>query len=102
MAQTAIIHVVDDDEAFQVAISRLLRAAGYDVRCYANAGDFLLAHLDGMPGCLLLDLHMPGPSGLDLQEALARRPEPLPVIFLSGCGDIPSSVRAMKAGAAIF
>ncbi|MGH7936644.1 MAG: response regulator transcription factor, partial [Chthoniobacterales bacterium] len=98
----AIIHVVDDDESFQKAVSRLLRAAGYEVRSYANAGAFLLAHLDETPGCILLDLRMPGPSGLDLQEALALRPQPLPIIFLSGNADIPTSVRAMKAGATDF
>jgi FixJ family two-component response regulator len=90
MPRPAIIHVVDDDEPFQTALARLLRAAGYEVRCYANAGDFLLAHHDDAPGCILLDLHMPGPSGLALQEALAERAEPLPIIFLSGRGDIPA------------
>jgi FixJ family two-component response regulator len=98
----SIIHIVDDDEEFQVAVSRLLRAAGYDVRNYSNAGDFLLSPIDDAPGCLLLDLQLPGPNGLALQQALATRPDPLPVIFLSGRGDIPSTVRAMKAGAVDF
>ena len=102
-ATTPIIHVVDDDESFRAAIVRLLRAAGYEARGYASAGDFLLeppgpdAH-----GCLVLDVSMPGPSGLDLQEALNRSPLALPVIFLTGHADVPSSVRAMKAGAADF
>ena len=102
-AATPVVHVVDDDESFRAAILRLLRAAGYEAREYASAGDFLLK-LPGPDayGCLLLDLSMPGPSGLDLQEALNRSPLALPVIFLTGHADVPSSVRAMKAGAADF
>ena len=102
-AATPVVHVVDDDDLFRSAILRLLRAAGYDAREYASAGDFLLkppgpdAH-----GCLLLDVSMPGPSGLDLQEAMNRSPVALPVIFLTGRADVPSSVRAMKAGASDF
>jgi len=96
------IHLVDDDESFVTALSRLLRAAGYAVRSHASAGDFLLAELDDTPGCVLLDLCLPGPSGLDLQRAIAARPDSLPIIFLSGRGDIPSTVRAMKAGAVDF
>ena len=102
MRRTPIIHVVDDDQSFQTAISRLLRAVGYTVRGYSNAGDFLLAEIDDAPGCILLDVRLPGPSGLDLQRALACRPNPLPIIFLSGYGDIPSSVQAIKAGAMDF
>jgi FixJ family two-component response regulator len=102
MRRAPIIHVVDDDQSFQTAISRLLRAFGYAVRGYTNAGDFLLAEIDDAPGCILLDVRLPGPSGLDLQRALASRPNPLPIIFLSGYGDIPSSVQAIKAGAMDF
>jgi FixJ family two-component response regulator len=98
----ATIHVVDDDESVRTALSRLLRAAGYDVRTYSTAGDILLARIGNTPGCVLLDLLMPGPSGFDLQEALAKQCPPLPVIFLTGHGDIPMSVRAMKAGAVDF
>src|SRR4029450_4365641 len=75
---------------------------GYEVRTYASAGDFLLAPPEPVPGCLLLDLQMPGPSGLELQQALQRHPMPLPVVFLTGRGDVSSSVRAMKAGAVDF
>lgn len=100
--QVPVIHVVDDDESFQEGMSRLLRAAGYDVRGYVNAGDFLLSHVDDGPGCLLLDVRMPGPSGLELQESLARQVGHLPIIFLSGHGDIPVTVRAIKAGAVDF
>lgn len=97
-----IIHVVDDDESFRKAMMRLLRAAGYEARGYASAADFLAAKPGGEPGCVLLDVRMPGPSGLDLQQALARMENPLPVIFLTGHGDIPISVHAMKAGAVDF
>jgi len=97
-----VVHVVDDDQAFRTAMTRVLKAAGYEVRGYASAGDFLVARTDGAPGCVLLDLNMPGPSGLDLQEALARQASPLPVVFVSGQGDIAASVKAIKAGAVDF
>jgi FixJ family two-component response regulator len=72
------------------------------VRPYTNAGDFLLANVEEGPGCILLDFCLPGPSGLDLQKALASRSNTLPIIFLTGYGDIPTSVRAIKAGAVDF
>ena len=97
-----IIHVVDDDPSFRTAISRLLRAAGYEVRVYGSAGDYLLEPPADGSGCVLLDVRMPGPSGLELHEAMARRGDTLPVIFLTGHGDIPQSVRAMRQGAADF
>jgi len=98
-----IVHVVDDDDSLRKAVTRLLHAAGYDVRAYASAGDFALASREkNKRGCVLLDVRMPGPSGLDLQEVLAREEEPLPVIFLTAHGDVPTSVRAMKAGALDF
>jgi FixJ family two-component response regulator len=92
-----LIHVVDDDEQMRTALARLLRAEGYEVRAYASAGEFLLAAPKEGSGCLILDLQMPGPSGLDLQQAVS-----LPIVFLTGRGDIASSVRAMKAGAVDF
>jgi FixJ family two-component response regulator len=97
-----IVHVVDDDVSVRKALSRLLNAAGYEVRAYPSAGDFALATREKRRGCVLLDVQMPGPSGLDLQEVLSREEEPLPIIFLTGHGDIPQSVRAMKAGAVDF
>jgi two-component system, LuxR family, response regulator FixJ len=97
-----IIHVMDDDESFRVSISRLLRAAGYDARSYLNVAEFLRARLDEAPGCILLDVRMPGFNGLDLQDALAMRAKTLPIIFLSGNGDVPSIMRAMKGGAIGF
>jgi FixJ family two-component response regulator len=80
----------------------LLQAAGYEVRGYASAGEFLLAGPGDTPGCVVLDVRMPGPSGLDLQAALAGQADALPLIFLTGHGDIPMSVQAMKAGAVDF
>jgi FixJ family two-component response regulator len=96
------IHVVDDDEGFATGICRLLKASGFVARRYANAGEFLLAHIPDAEGCILLDLCLPGPSGLELQSALAKRGLPLPIIFLSGHGDIATSVQAMKGGAVDF
>jgi FixJ family two-component response regulator len=98
-----IVHVVDDDDSVRTAVQRLLQAAGYEARGYASAGEFLLGRSDrDAPGCVVLDVRMPGPSGLDLQEALARLEVPVPIVFLTGHGDIPTSVRAMKAGAVDF
>jgi FixJ family two-component response regulator len=98
-----IVHVVDDDDSVRTAVVRLLQAAGHDARGYASAGEFLLGRSDrDAPGCVVLDVRLPGPSGLDLQEALARLDVPLPIVFLTGHGDIPMSVRAMKAGAVDF
>jgi FixJ family two-component response regulator len=101
-AQTAIIHVIDDDEPFATAICRLLKTSGHIVRSYRSAGEFLLAEIPDTAGCILMDLYLPGPSGLDLQAALSGKHVPLPVIFLSGCADVPTSVQAMKGGAMDF
>ena len=96
------VHVVDDDESLRVAVTRLLRAAGYQVQSYASAGEYLLRRKPGMSGCLLLDVRMPGPSGLELQAALQQDRDALPIIFLTAHGDIPMSVQAMKQGAVDF
>jgi FixJ family two-component response regulator len=97
-----IIHVVDDDPSFRTAVTRLLHAAKYEVRGYASASEFLNSNPCAEPGCILLDLQMPGVDGLDLQQSLERMEKHLPIIFLTGHGDIPASVRAMKAGAVDF
>ena len=97
-----VVHVVDDDQSVRTALSRLLRTAHFDVRTYASAREFLERPGDDSVGCVVLDLNMPGTSGLELQEALVRDPTALPVVFLTGYGDIPASVRAMKAGAVDF
>jgi FixJ family two-component response regulator len=98
----ALVHVVDDDPSMRTALARLLSAAGYRVCTHADAGAFLIAAGDAPEGCLVLDLHMPGPDGLALYEALRRRGMDVPTVFLTGRGDIPSSVRALKAGASDF
>ena len=102
MNAAPLIHVVDDDDALRTALLRLLDAAGYEAAGYASTGEFLLNALPDRPGCVLLDVRLPGPSGLDLQEALKRRGVTLPVVFLTGHADVASSVRAMKAGAVDF
>jgi FixJ family two-component response regulator len=102
MITTPLIHVVDDDEGLRTALLRLLGAAGFEARGYASTGDFLLHPHPDRPGCVLLDVRMPGPSGLELQEALQRMDVTLPIVFLTGHADVASSVRAMKAGAVDF
>lgn len=97
-----VIHVIDDDDSVRKAVTRLLKAAGYHAQGYANAGEFLLAPIPSGPGCIVMDVRMPGPSGLELHAALRKKESNLPVIFLTGHGDIPMSVQAMKAGAADF
>jgi FixJ family two-component response regulator len=102
-ATDSIVHVVDDDDSVRTGIVRLLEAAGHEVFAYSSAGEFLLERTQrDAPGCIVLDVRMPGPSGLELQEALARLEVRLPIVFLTGHGDIPMSVRAMKAGAVDF
>jgi FixJ family two-component response regulator len=97
-----IVRVVDDDASFRSAISRLLRAGGYAVQTFTSAAEFLERLDPHTPGCVLADLRMPGQSGLDLQALLAKADNPTPVIFLTGHGDIPTTVRAMRQGAVDF
>jgi len=96
------VFVVDDDASFRAAVSRLLRAAGHQVRVFASASEFLQSLPATGSGCVVADLQMPGLSGLDLQAALAGNGNPLPVLFLTGHGDIPTSVQAMRLGAEDF
>ena len=104
MSATApIVHIVDDDASVLAAISRLLRASGFAVRTFSSAAEFLATRdEDDAPGCVLADVRMPGMNGLELQSALARSRNPLPILFLTGHGDIPSSVQAMRNGAEDF
>jgi len=102
MSATPLIHVVDDDTSMRSALLQLLVEAGFEARGYSSAGEFLLQPLPDRPGCLLLDLRMPGPSGLDLQAALQQRNIMLPIVFLSGHANVTSGVQAMKAGAVDF
>jgi FixJ family two-component response regulator len=96
------VFVVDDDASVRRALTRLLNAAGYQTEDFASAEDFLAhGHFD-TPGCILLDVRMPGLNGLELQQALATADCQLPIVFITGHGDIPMTVRAMKAGAADF
>jgi FixJ family two-component response regulator len=98
----ARVFLVDDDPAVLKALSRLLRSAGYDPQAFKSAADFMTTYHPDSPGCLVLDLSMPELTGLDLQHWLAQTKSPLPVIFLSGRGDVPTSVKAMKDGALDF
>jgi FixJ family two-component response regulator len=97
-----VVHLVEDDESARVATARFLRARGYDVRLYASAEEFIDAAPVGQAGCLLLDLRLPGTSGLDLQQLLPRWAASLPIVFLTGQGQISDAVTAMKAGAVDF
>jgi FixJ family two-component response regulator len=96
------VFIVDDDTGVLKALSRLLRARGFDVRSYTSPQEFLAHHDATVPGCAVLDVSMPGLDGLELQRALSAEAFQRPVIFITGKGDIPTSVRAMKAGAVDF
>lgn len=94
-----IIHIVDDDSLYRRAVSRLIRARGYQVASYESGRQFLASPPSTEPGCVLLDMHMPELDGLELQERLNEMASVLPVVFLTGHGSVPTSVRAIKAGA---
>ncbi len=97
-----VVFVVDDDLAMREALQDLLASVGMDVRLFASTQDFMQAQRPDAPGCLVLDVRLPGASGLSFQEELPRAGVDLPVIFITGHGDIPMTVRAMKAGAVEF
>ena len=101
-ASVPIVRIVDDDASFLTAVARMLRASGFAVKTFDSAAEFLVRPELDVPGCVLVDLQMPGLSGLDLQEALAKEGRRLPVIFLTGHGDIPTTVQAMRRGAEDF
>ena len=101
-AKEAVVRVVDDDESIRRSLTGLLKSVGLCVTTYSSAQDFLAADPADTPGCLVLDVHLPGLSGLELQRALAATDRTLPIIFLTGLGDIPTTVSAMKAGAVEF
>jgi FixJ family two-component response regulator len=96
------VYVVDDDASVRKSVGRLLRTAGLQVEVFASADEFLAHPPSDESACLLLDLKMPGRNGLELQEALVAARKPIPIVFVSGHGDIPASVRAMKGGAVDF
>ncbi|WP_229491526.1 response regulator transcription factor [Massilia sp. HP4] len=97
-----VVFIVDDDAALRASLSSLLRSCGFRVADYASGAGFLAAALPDCPCCLLLDVRLQGASGLDFQAELARRRIDLPIVFMTGHGDIPMTVRAMKAGAVDF
>ncbi len=97
-----LVHIVDDDSSVRRSLSRLLDAYGYNIQSHDSAQSFLLQLDPNTPGCLILDIRMPEMTGMELQEELKLRHSPLPIIFITGHGDIPLSVRAMKEGAVDF
>jgi FixJ family two-component response regulator len=98
----ATIFVIDDDRSFLTAVTRWLHVSGYMVKSFTSAAEFIEHYSSDMPGCVIADLRMPGLSGLDLQDTLIKADSPMPVIFLTGHGDIPTTVRAMRHGAEDF
>jgi RNA polymerase sigma factor (sigma-70 family) len=97
-----LVFIVDDDTAVRRALERLIRSMGLNVESFASAQEFLRRAAPDGPACIVLDVRMPGLSGLDLQEKLAKAELAVPVIFMTGHGTVPMSVRAMKAGAVDF
>ena len=97
-----VVYVVDDDPSIRDALDSLIRSVGFRAQTFASAQDFLKSTRPDAPGCLVLDVRLPGLSGLDLQRELARVDIRIPIIFITGHGDIPMSVSAMKAGAVEF
>jgi FixJ family two-component response regulator len=100
--QRAIVHVVDDDASMRGALESLFDSVGLGTQSYAAAGDFLAARLADKPGCIVIDIRLPDMNGLDFQAQLTRMGVRLPVVMITGYGDIPMSVRAMKRGAVDF
>ena len=98
----SIVYVVDDDESVREAIQSLIRSVGLHVDAFASAQDFLRSKRPDVPGCLVLDIRLPGFSGLQLQRKLADADIRIPIVFMTGHGDIPMTVKAMKAGAVEF
>ncbi len=101
-AEYPLVIIVDDDLPVREALSELVASAGFDSVSFASTGELLESDLLDRPGCLILDVRMPGASGLDLQNHLTQTGNPKPIIFLTGHGDIPMTVQAMKAGAVDF
>ena len=102
MTRDGLVFIVDDDTSIRRALGQLIRSIGLESQAFPSAQAFLEQPLPDRPCCLVLDLRLPGPSGLDLQSALLKRPRPIPIIFISGHGDVPITARAMKGGAIDF
>ena len=101
-AAAAVVHVIDDDPSMRDALTNLFRSVRLGVTTFASAKEFLQGQLPAVPSCLVLDVRMPGLSGLDLQAELTKAHVHVPIVLITGHGDIPMSVRAMKAGAVDF
>ena len=102
MTDCPTVFIVDDDPGVREGLSRLVRSAGYPVECFETAAAFLETWRDGRPGCLVTDIRMPGMSGLELQERMRAQGSSIPTIVLTGFGDVPGAVRALKGGALDF
>jgi FixJ family two-component response regulator len=102
LTELPVVFVIDDDPSVRRALARLFKYEGFRVETFATAQEFLSQPLPDSPACLILDVRMPGVNGLDLQTHLAERNARLPIVFITGHGDIPMTVRAMKAGAVDF
>jgi FixJ family two-component response regulator len=101
-ATDSIVLIVEDDRSFCEALQRLFRSVGLGVKVFRSAAELLQSELPIVPSCLVLDIRLPGPSGLDLQAELAKAGIQIPIIFMTGHGDIPMTVKAMRAGAVDF
>jgi FixJ family two-component response regulator len=101
-SNTPVVFVVDDDPSMCRSLRRLLRASGLESRSFSSAQEFLAAEFPDRPSCLLLDVQMPGMTGLELQDQLRRLSRNIPIVFITGHGDVPMAARAMKAGAVDF
>src|SRR5258705_2959151 len=97
-----VVYIVDDDEGIRESLDSLIRSVGFGVQTFASARDFLSRPLPNAAGCLVLDVRLPGLSGLDLQRELAQADKHIPIVFITGHGDIPMTLRAMKGGAVDF
>jgi FixJ family two-component response regulator len=102
LGSKAVVFVVDDDVSVREGLERLLLAVGWKVETFGSAQEFLAYRIPDIPSCLVLDVGLPGVSGLDLQKRLAEANRAIPIVFITGYGDVPTSVRAMKAGAVEF
>lgn len=102
MSETGVVHIVDDDASLRGALASLFRSVGLSAQQYGATTEFLQAPLPDAPGCLLLDIRLPGTNGLDFQAQLREHGIHLPVVLMTGHGDVPMSVRGMKAGAVDF
>ncbi|MBP7063034.1 response regulator transcription factor [Ferrovibrio sp.] len=102
MSDAGLVHIIDDDASLRAALDSLFRSVGRETRQYASVAEFLAAKLPDVPGCLILDVRLPGLSGLDFQAQFAELGIRLPAVLMTGHGDIPMTVRAMKAGAVDF